>query len=109
MKNFTLPDLRQGKPQVFSSYIFNRKVYYFKFVWVDSFCVADIYIPKDNGNLYLIKGYPIVPNTDLISRVNNPELIKGRLIIRNKFGKDIVPDKDNFNSDFELVYFDETE
>ncbi|MBR6099075.1 hypothetical protein IKP85_04945 [bacterium] len=109
MKKFTLPDLRQGKPQVFSSYVFNQKAYYFKFVWSDSFCLADIYIPKDKGNLYIIKGYPLVPDVDLISRVNNPELISGKLFVKNKFGRDIVPDKNNFSTDFELVYFDESE
>ena len=111
MKKFTLPNLRQAKPQVFSNYVFNKKSYSFKFVWTDEFCVVDIYIPQNGGNLYLVKGHPIVPDIDLISRVKNPNLIEGKLYIRNKFGKDIVPDINNFHTDFELVYYenDETE
>jgi len=109
MKTFTLPNLRQGKPQVFCNYIFNRTSYSFKFVWCNEFCLLDIYIPKDDGNLYIVKGHPIVTDVDLISRVQNPELISGKLIIKNKYGKDIEPDLYNFNTDFEMIYYSQDE
>ena len=74
MKTFTLPSLRQ-KSQAFSHYTLNKKVYYFKFMRVDYMFLADIYLPQENGNLYVIRGHQIIPDVDLISRVKNSDLI----------------------------------
>lgn len=109
MKKFTLPNLRQKKEQIYCNYIFNQKSYKCKFVWTGDYCLADIYLPQDSGNKYIVKGLPIIPDVDLISRVKTSDLIEGKLFIKNKFGKNINPDIYNFHTDFELVYYEKDE
>lgn len=108
MKTFSLPTLRLNS-QVFCNYIFNQKSYTFNFTWCNEFCLLDIYLAQEYGNKYLIKGFPIVPGVDLIARVKNPQLITGKLFIRNKYEQDIEPGFSNFNTDFELVYYEKDE
>lgn len=109
MKKFSLPNLRQSTQQSFYSYIFNGKSYRFKFTDCGNYILTDIYLVQDSENKYILKGSPIVTGTDLLSRVKNPELIQGKLFVKNKYGKDIEPDRSNFNTDFELVYYEVNE
>lgn len=108
MKTFSLPNLRRDS-QVFCNYIFNRKSYTFNFTWCGSFCLLDIYLAQEYGNKYILKGFPIVTGVNLIARVKNPQLITGKLFIRHKYGQNIEPDFDTFNSDYELVYYEQEE
>ena len=108
MKKFSLPSLR-SKSQVFCNYIFNRKSYTFNFTWCGEFCLLDIYLAQEYGNKYIIKGFPIVTGIDLIARVKNPQLISGKLFIQNKYNKNLEPDLNNFNTDFELIYYEKGE
>lgn len=108
MKKFTLPKMSE-KTECTIRYIFNQKTYFFKYIWCDYICLLDIYISQENGNKYLIKGFPIVTGIDLVSRVKNPQLITGKIFIQNKYDKDLQPDINNFNTDFELVYYEKDE
>ena len=103
MKKFSLPDM-QINARTFCTYIINGKPYNFRFIWCDSFFYVDIYILQENSEVYILKGFPIVPEVDLISRIKNPDVIEGKLYIKNKFGEDNTPTPEIFNSDFELVY-----
>ena len=103
MKKFSLPNLVTN-PQVFCTYIFNKKSYNFKFRWCDNFCILDIYLVQDGEKVYLLQGRPLTAGTDITSRVNDQNLINGKLSVENKFGNESDPERSNFHTDFELVY-----
>lgn len=106
MTTFQLPNLSTN-PKIRLAYIINNKQYTFSFQWLENFCLLSIYIIKDNKKLYLIKGRALTANTDLIARVKDPSLIKGTLIIKNKYAADVEITQNNLHTDFEMEYYDE--
>ncbi len=106
MKKFSLPSLL-ASPQVFCTFIFNKKSYNFKFRWCDSFCLLDIYLIEDGETVYLVKGRPMVVLVNIAGRVKDKNLIDGELVLENKFGNNTAPTRNNFHTDFELVYYGE--
>ena len=64
--------------------------------------------PLSSGDTkYLLKGFPLVANYNLIERVKSPDIINGNLTIKNKYGNDISINRENFNTDFVLEYEEE--
>jgi hypothetical protein len=106
MNQFSLPDLK-NKKIVFSTYFFNQKNYNFRFEWCETFFIVDIYFTKNGETKYLLKGFPLVANYNLIERIKSPDLISGSLAVKNKYGNDVVIDRENFSTDFVLVYEEE--
>ena len=106
MKEFSLPDLT-NKSEVFCSYFFNKKKYNFKFQWCDTFCLIDIYVMNEGRNVYILQGYPIIPELNLIERIKNPNLITGKLFITNKLNNGNEITETNFSTDFKLIYYEE--
>ncbi len=103
MNKFSLPDLK-NRTAVVCSYILNKKSYKFKFQWCADFCTVDIYLINNGTNIYILKGFPIVPNSNLLARIKTSELISGYLSIKNKYDKDTDITRELFSKDFELVY-----
>ena len=103
-----MPGLRDTT-QAFCSYVFGKKTYRFVFTWCEEFVIVDMYFISDGENNYILHGYPLVPDSDLISRVKNDDVISGALFVKNKYGKDFDITRNNFDSDFELVYYDKAE
>ena len=83
MKTYQLPNLEQT-PRVKIAYIINKKQYHFYFQWIETFPALSIYIIRDNQKIYLVENRGIVPCVDIIARVKDSNLIKGKLIIKNK-------------------------
>ena len=100
MNTLSLPNLINN-PDVRASYTLNNQSYMFHFEWCDTFCLLDIYIIQGSENIYICKGEPIVPDSNLIAR--SPE-ISGTLYLMNKYGQTIPPTQDNFSTDFVLAY-----
>ena len=103
MKQFSLPSL-QNSNIALNTYFFNKKNYNFKFEWCETFVLVDIYIIQDGISEYILKGFPIVPDYNLIERIKTPEIVTGKLFIKNRYEQDIPITKENFSSDFVLVY-----
>ena len=108
MKTIKLPAISTDG-QAFCTQTLNDKEYKFEFHWCETFCIADIYLAGEEENIYLIKGYPLVLNIDLIERVKNEDLINGKLYFRNIYDEDTAPEKDTFSTDYELVYLENDE
>ena len=107
MKQFSLPNL-SIKNISFNTYFFNQKSYNFRFEWCESFVLMDIYIVLKGVTTYILKGFPIVADYNLIERIKTPEYIIGKLFIKNKYGQDIPITRENFSTDFELIYEEES-
>ena len=105
MNTLSLPNLLNN-PDIRVSYTLNEQSYMFHFLWCDTFCLLDIYIIQNNENVYICKGEPLVPDSNLIARSQD---IKGELVLTNKFGQHIAPSQENFSTDFTLVYTPEEE
>lgn len=103
MQYLTLPNLINNSDTRIS-YTINNQSYMFHFHWCGTFCLLDIYIIRDNENIYLVKGRAITINNDIIARVKNSDLITGSLLFINRYGYNIEPSQDNFHTDFYLVY-----
>lgn len=108
MNILTLPNLLNNS-NVKKTYIINQSDYIFSFEWRDSFCLLNIYIISENKEKYLVKGRPLTVNSDLIARVNDPDLITGSLYLMHKHGENIEPSQENLQSDYYLVWVDENE
>ncbi len=108
MKKFSMPSLRTDT-QAFLSCVFNKKTYNFVFTLCEDFVLADMYFLDNGENIYVFRGVPLVPEVDLIRRVKNPDIIKGSLYVKHKYGNDVDITQDSFDSEFELVYYDENE
>ena len=108
MKQFSLPSLRDTT-QAFCSYVLGKKTYRFVFTWCEEFVIVDMYFIGNGDNNYILRGYPLVPDCDLIRRIKDDEIISGTLFVKNKYNKDCDITQSNFDSDFELVYYDKDE
>lgn len=107
--NIISPPNLLNNSKVKKTYIINQRDYVFSFWWCGSFCLLDIYIIEDNSEIYLVKGRPLTTNSDLIARVNDPDLITGSLFLLNKYNASIDPSQKNLHSDYYLVWIDENE
>ena len=103
MKQFSLPSL-QNNNVAFNTYFFNKKNYNFKFEWCETFVLVDIYTIQQGVTVYILKGFPVVAEYNLLERIKKPEIVSGKLFVKNKYEQDIPITKENFSSDFVLVY-----
>ena len=108
MNTFKLPNLLSA-PDSRVSYLIDGVQYMFRFRWCHSFCLLDIYLIEDNAEIFLVKGRPLTINSDLISRVNDPDLITGSLYLTQIYGDNVEPSQENFHKDYCLVYIPENE
>lgn len=108
MNTYTLPNILNN-PDVKLTYLINNQLYMFHLKWCDTFCLLDIYVIEDNKEIYLVKSRPLTINSDLIARVNDPDLITGSLFLVHRYRKNIEPVQNNFHSDYTFVYLAEGE
>lgn len=103
MITLKLPNLLET-PNTRLTYIIDGFQYIFHFKWCNTFCLLDIYVLEDNSEIYLVKGRPLTINSNIIARVNDPDLITGTLYLMHKYNENIEPDIDNFHKDYYFVY-----
>jgi len=108
MEIITPPNLLNNS-KVKITYIINNTEYIFRFWWCDTFCLLDIFIIDGFEEVYLVKGRPLTINSDLIARVNEPDLITGSIYLMQKYGFNIEPTQENLHTDYYLVWTNEDE
>lgn len=108
MNTYKLPNLLNA-PDSRVSYIIDGVQYMFRFRWINTFCLLDIYLIEDNQEVFLVKGRPLTINSDLLGRVNDPDLIVGSLYLTQNQGERVEPSQENFHKDYCLVYVSENE
>lgn len=106
MNTLKLPNLL-NTPDARMTYLINGAQYMFRFRWCSTFCLLDIYQVEDNTEIFLVKSRPLTINSDLISRVKDPDLIVGSLYLTQIYGDNVEPSQENFHKDYCLVYIAE--
>lgn len=100
MQKYSLPNLLKSD-EILCRYNILNELYTFEFIWCDFFFLLDIYTETFLEKSYLVKGVPITVNTNLIKNTN----LKDKLVIENIYQQKIEPDRENFHTDFELVWY----
>lgn len=101
MEKYSLPNLTTNE-KIYCRYNILNSVYFFEFTWCDFFCLLDIYDEKSGEKNYLVKGIPVVTGQNLIDRTHLPD----KLTIENIYQQKFDPSRENFHTDYELVWYE---